>query len=108
MAPGKGCKDEHEIRVTSSGSEKVYIAYALELLKEESQDSRDDKSEAHACQKSKPKKSTEMAKTAVLWATGNAMTKCVSVCEIIKRQRPGIHQLTQISSIEQHAVGDKP
>ncbi len=106
MAPGKGC-DNLEIRVTPSGSERGYVAYALGILQSGRQTQSLQGSDSLPCQRTSNHgrdPPPQGSKTVVLWAVGTAMTKCVSVCEIVKRQRPGLHQWTQISSMTEAVV----
>eukprot|EP00252_Welwitschia_mirabilis_P007420 TRINITY_DN1875_c0_g1_i1.p1 TRINITY_DN1875_c0_g1~~TRINITY_DN1875_c0_g1_i1.p1 ORF type:complete len:313 (+),score=50.77 TRINITY_DN1875_c0_g1_i1:404-1342(+) len=65
---------ENEIRITRQGMPRNYIAYATTLFRE--------------------RNATEI----VLKAMGNAISKTVSIAEIIKRRIPGLHQNTEISS----------
>jgi hypothetical protein len=108
MAPGKGC-DKHEIRVTPAGSEKNYVTYALGILQSDRHTQDLQGAGSLSCQQTSNRSGAhhpQGSKTVVLWAVGNAMTKCVSVCEIVKRQQPGLYQWTQISSMTETMVSD--
>ncbi|GAA0153992.1 hypothetical protein Leryth_002696 [Lithospermum erythrorhizon] len=66
--------NENEIRITAQGIIRNYISYATSLLQD------------------------KMAKEIVLKAMGQAISKTVSIAEIIKKRYPGLHQETAISS----------
>ncbi len=68
--------EAHEIRITSSGKEKNYIGYALKILGDKS------------------------CETIILSGMGSAITKTISIAEILKRKVPGLHQWTRIESHE--------
>lgn len=70
------------VHVTTSGKEANYVRYALGILKGEGEG---------VGQRGGSK--------VQLWAVGKAATKCVSVCEIVKREcGESLHQWTGISS----------
>jgi hypothetical protein len=76
---GKNC-----VHVTTSGKEANYVRYALGILKGEGDGGGQLGRGGSKVQ---------------LWAVGKAATKCVSVCEIVKRECGGrLHQWTGISS----------
>src|SRR5690606_18597284 len=68
--------NENEIRVTTQGKMRLYIGYATTIFKE--------------------KNGTEI----VLKAMGRAINKTVTIAEILKRQIPGLHQITTIDSTD--------
>jgi len=68
--------EEKEIRVTTQGKPRNFISYATSLFKE--------------------KGATEV----VLKAMGRAISKTVTIAEIIKRRIPGLHQITVIDSTD--------
>jgi len=67
---------EDEIRVTSAGSVSAYISRAAKVFNE----------------LEKPK--------VVIKATGGALTKAVTLTEVIKRRFKGLHQITSLGSVE--------
>merc|ERR1712039_537783 len=69
-------KDETEIRVTAVGSVAAYCARANTLFKEQDK------------------------KTITITGSGNALTKAVTLAEVIKRRFKGLHQITSLSSAE--------
>lgn len=81
-AGGQGVVGDVLLHVTASGRERNYVRYALRILRGQG--------DAVA----------GIGKGVVrLWASGAASTKCVSVCEIVKREMGGtLHQWTSISS----------
>eukprot|EP01089_Gocevia_fonbrunei_P010610 TRINITY_DN23550_c0_g1_i1.p1 TRINITY_DN23550_c0_g1~~TRINITY_DN23550_c0_g1_i1.p1 ORF type:complete len:319 (-),score=105.53 TRINITY_DN23550_c0_g1_i1:107-1063(-) len=68
--------EEKEIRITTQGKPRNFITYATGLFKE--------------------KGATEV----VLKAMGRAISKTVTIAEIIKRRIPGLHQITHIDSTD--------
>jgi len=69
-------KTDDEIRITAMGSVSAYVAYAAKLYNEM------DKQQV------------------VINATGTALTKAVTLAEVIKRRFKGLHQVTTLSSAE--------
>lgn len=67
---------ENEIRITTQGMPRNYITYAMTLLREKG------------------------ASDIILKAMGRAISKTVTIAEIIKRRIPGLHQNTEISSAD--------
>merc|ERR1719327_1485858 len=67
---------EDEIRVTAAGSVSAYVSRAAKVFNE----------------LEKPK--------VVIKATGGALTKAVTLAEVIKRRFKGLHQITSIGSTE--------
>ncbi|KAJ3673904.1 hypothetical protein LUZ60_005896 [Juncus effusus] len=67
--------NENEIRITAQGPIRNYLNYATSLLQEKG------------------------AKEIVFKAMGQAISKTVSIVEIIKKNIPGLHQDTSISSV---------
>ena len=65
-----------EIRITSSGKERNYIGYAVKLMEEKE------------------------LETVVLTGMGSAITKSITVAEILKRRILNLHQWTEIESRE--------
>ena len=70
----EGDIQENEIRVTALGQMRNYISYATNLLQQE------EKNEV------------------LLKAMGRAISRTVTIAEIIKRRIPGLHQVTKIDS----------
>jgi DNA-binding protein len=70
-----------EIRITSSGKERNYIGYAVKLMEEKELD------------------------TVVLTGMGSAITKTITVAEILKRRIVDLHQWTEIESREVQVIG---
>ncbi|XP_051149916.1 uncharacterized protein LOC127264426 isoform X2 [Andrographis paniculata] len=68
--------DENEIRITSQGRMRNYIAYAMTLLQEKGSDE------------------------IVLKAMGRAINKAVTIVELIKRRIVDLHQTTSIQSTD--------
>jgi len=69
-------KDEAEIRVTAVGSVSAYVSRAAKVF-------------------------NELEKPMVtITGTGNAITKAVSLAEVVKRRFKGLHQITSIGSTE--------
>ncbi|GAV87694.1 Alba domain-containing protein/Thioredoxin_4 domain-containing protein [Cephalotus follicularis] len=68
--------DENEIRITSQGRMRNYIAYAMTLLQEKGSDE------------------------IVFKAMGRAINKTVAIVELIKRRIVGLHQNTSIGSTD--------
>jgi len=69
-------KDDEEIRVTAVGSVSAYVSRAATVY-------------------------GELAKSkVVIKATGNALTKAVTLAEVIKRRFKGLHQVTNLGSTE--------
>merc|ERR1711879_453338 len=69
-------KDETEIRVTAVGSVSAYCARANTLFNEQDK------------------------KTITITGTGNAITKAVTLAEVVKRRFKGLHQITGLSTTE--------
>ncbi|CAK0876505.1 unnamed protein product [Prorocentrum cordatum] len=67
---------EDEIRVTAAGSVSAYVSRAAKVFNE----------------LEKPK--------VVIRATGGALTKAVTLTEVIKRRFKGLHQITNLGSVE--------
>lgn len=65
----------NEVRITHEGAPKGYIGYALALFEERG------------------------ARAIALKAMGRAISKAVSVCEVLKRRLPNLHQYTEIGSL---------
>jgi len=72
--PKKEDIKDNEIRITSTGKTRNYISYATALFNEKKHE------------------------TIVLKAMGRAISKTVTIGEIIKRRVVGLHQLTEITS----------
>merc|ERR1719218_59885 len=73
-------KDDEEIRVTAVGSVSAYVSRAATVY-------------------------GELAKSkVVIKAQGNALTKAVTLAEVIKRRFKGLHQITNIG---QHEIVDE-
>merc|ERR1712048_1055707 len=68
--------DETEIRVTAVGSVSAYCARANTLFNEQDK------------------------KTITITGTGNAITKAVTLAEVVKRRFKGLHQVTSLSTTE--------
>merc|ERR1719261_1671328 len=69
-------KDENEIRVTAVGSVSAYVSRATKVY-------------------------GELAQSKVeISATGNALTKAVTLAEVCKRRFKGLHQITDLGSQE--------
>lgn len=68
--------DENEIRITSQGRMRSYITYAMNLLQEKGSDE------------------------IVFKAMGRAISKTVTIVELIKRRIVGLHQITSIGSTD--------
>merc|ERR1740133_860355 len=69
-------KDEAEIRVTSVGSVSAYISRAATVF-------------------------NELKKPQVtITGSGNAISKAVQLCEVVKRRFKGLHQITSLSTVE--------
>merc|ERR1719159_1908636 len=69
-------KDETEIRVTAVGSVSAYVSRAATVFNE----------------LGKPK--------ITITGTGNAITKAVTLAEVVKRRFKGLHQITSLGSTE--------
>merc|ERR1719464_1992085 len=69
-------KDDDEIRVTAMGSVSAYVSRAATVFKELE------------------------SEQVVVKATGNALTKAVTLAEVIKRRFKGLHQITTLGSTE--------
>merc|ERR1719436_698122 len=69
-------KDDEEIRVTAVGSVSAYVGRAAKVYNE----------------LNKPK--------VVIKASGNALTKAVTLAEVIKRRFKGLHQITSLGTAE--------
>jgi len=69
-------KDDDEIRVTAMGSISAYVVRAAKVFNE----------------LEKPQ--------VVIKATGNALTKAVTLAEVVKRRFKGLHQITELNSTE--------
>merc|ERR1719392_568217 len=69
-------KEDDEIRVTSAGSVSAYVSRAAKVFNE----------------LEKPQ--------VVIKATGNALTKAVTLAEVIKRRFKDLHQITSLGSTE--------
>lgn len=69
-------KAEEEIRVTAVGSVSAYVSRAATVFNE----------------LSKP--------YIIVQATGNALTKAVTAAEVIKRRFKGLHQITELKTVE--------
>jgi DNA-binding protein len=69
-------KDETEIRVTAVGSVSAYCARANTLFTEQDK------------------------KTITITGTGNAITKAVTLAEVVKRRFVGLHQITSVGTTE--------
>jgi len=69
-------KDETEIRVTAVGSISAYCARANTLFTEQDK------------------------KTITITGTGNAITKAVTLAEVVKRRFAGLHQITSVGTTE--------
>jgi len=67
---------ENEVRVTAGGKQRAVITYAVALLEE------------------------RQAKEITIRALGQAIYKAVGIVEIVKRRVPGLHQLTQLDSVD--------
>ncbi|CAL9072975.1 unnamed protein product [Musa textilis] len=67
--------DENEIRITSQGLIRNYVSYATSLLEE------------------------KRVREIVIKAMGQAISKAVTIAEIIKKRIPGLYQDTAISSV---------
>jgi DNA-binding protein Alba len=67
---------ENEVRITAKGMPRNYVAYAITLVEEKG------------------------ASDIILKAMGRAISKAVTVAEILKRRIPGLHQTTEISSAD--------
>ncbi len=76
MLADESLPEGSEIRVTASGKERNYIGYASKLIEERELD------------------------TVVLTGMGSAITKTITVAEILKRRIPDLHQWTEIESRE--------
>eukprot|EP00930_Biecheleria_cincta_P014665 TRINITY_DN1251_c0_g4_i1.p1 TRINITY_DN1251_c0_g4~~TRINITY_DN1251_c0_g4_i1.p1 ORF type:complete len:320 (-),score=93.67 TRINITY_DN1251_c0_g4_i1:16-975(-) len=69
-------KSDEEIRVTAAGSVSAYVSRAATVFNE----------------LNKPR--------VVVQATGNALTKAVTAAEVIKRRFKGLHQITELKTVE--------
>jgi len=69
-------KPENEIRLTAQGSVSAYVSRAAKVFGELGE------------------------KKIVITATGNALTKAVTLCEVAKRRFKGLHQSTKIGNQE--------
>jgi len=69
-------KSDEEIRVTAAGSVSAYVSRAATVFNE----------------LNKP--------FVIVQATGNALTKAVTAAEVIKRRFKGLHQITELKSVE--------
>lgn len=84
--------NENEVRITTAGKVKKYVDYALGLFGEvapRKTSSEDEDAE--------PPKIFE---TIVLKATGRAINHAVTTAEVVKRRVVGIHQVTQLDTLE--------
>ena len=72
----KSPPSDSEIRIATSGKVGLYVSYGYKHL------------------------SSEGNSKVVIKATGNALTKAVTVCEILKRKIYDLHQLTELGSLE--------
>jgi len=71
-----GGQGDNEMRITTAGKVHNYLRYAMMLLNE------------------------KKLETVKLSAAGNAINKCISVVEILKRKVPQLHQWNFIESRE--------
>ncbi|CAL1166652.1 unnamed protein product [Cladocopium goreaui] len=69
-------KSDEEIRVTAAGSVSAYVSRAATVFNE----------------LKKP--------YVIVQATGNALTKAVTAAEVIKRRFKGLHQITELKTVE--------
>lgn len=69
-------KADEEIRVTAAGSVSAYVSRAATVFNE----------------LKKP--------YVIVQATGNALTKAVTAAEVIKRRFKGLHQITELKTVE--------
>ncbi|CAE7892848.1 Rpp25l, partial [Symbiodinium sp. KB8] len=69
-------KTDEEIRVTAAGSVSAYVSRAATVFNE----------------LEKP--------YVIVQATGNALTKAVTAAEVIKRRFKGLHQITELKTVE--------
>jgi len=69
-------KDEEEIRVTSAGSVSAYVSRAAKVFGELEK------------------------QQVIIKATGNALTKAVTLAEVLKRRFKDLHQITNLTSTE--------
>jgi DNA-binding protein len=82
MLADESLPEGSEIRVTASGKERNYIGYASKLIEEKGLD------------------------TVVLTGMGSAITKTITVAEILKRRIPDLHQWTEIESREAQVLSE--
>jgi len=74
IKPEEPSKD-NEIRINKNGTISKYISYAIKLIQQEN-------------------------KTFVIRAMGLTIQKAITVAEILKRRIAGLHQLTELGSVE--------
>jgi hypothetical protein len=83
----------NEVRITAQGKRKNYISYSLNKLNGVAASSEtNEKGEVKQIPEMKAERSI------VLKAMGRAMTKAVTVAEIVKRRVAGLHQITAIDT----------
>mmetsp|Transcript_9998 Transcript_9998/g.30531 ORF Transcript_9998/g.30531 Transcript_9998/m.30531 type:complete len:269 (+) Transcript_9998:239-1045(+) len=73
----QGESPENQIKVTVSGRIRAYVTYATTILQDETKQDG-----------------------VILLGLGNAIGKALTVSELLRRTVPGLHQVTQLGSIE--------
>jgi hypothetical protein len=93
--------DPNEVRITQQGKVRAYISYASGLLAVSSISSGT-VCRGGGCLVLTPEAAWQQEKerAVVLKAMGHAISKAVTVAEVLKHRVAGLHQLTQLSSIE--------
>lgn len=86
---------KNEIRVTSQGPTRKYISYAVALL-DPSLATQAENEENEAENQAPPEQYDQI----VLKALGKAISKTVTIAEVVKRRVPNLHQITDIESAE--------
>jgi DNA-binding protein len=84
----------NEIRISSAGRARRYISYGVALL-DPTLIKHDDEVDA---EQKKNRENQKVYDSIVLKGMGPAITKTVTIAEIIKRRVAGLHQLNEISS----------
>ena len=105
--------DGEEVRVTTGGKMRDYVSYAAERLAVRSPRRRANRVSSGSAprvsrhsltsassSRVRPQSQAEGAPRVVLTGTGRAIPKTVAVAEILKRRVAGVHQTTDITSLQ--------
>lgn len=100
--PDVEIRERNHVRITGGGKIRHYCAYGARLLCAAREGSEEGERGfwAGKGEHSKFTENEKGAREVVLVAQRDAVGKCVSVAEILKRSVGGLHQITTVSSVE--------